>query len=124
MRCSNNFHGNPRHDFVLVQTTDKQIFAQLIFIFTVTIGNVKYPLTLVQPFDAEVPDDQKEKDEDLGLIRVCSQKRSNSEIFPVASIIRGAVLVKDWSENMVEDHLVMDIIDGDMFLRIKEMYGK
>ena len=105
-----------------MQTTDKQIFAQLIFVFSLTIGKIKYPLALVQPLDATVSDDQQEKDKDLGLIRVCAQPREHSEIFPVASIVRGAVLVKDLSENMEYDYLVMDIIDGDMFLRLKEMY--
>ena len=122
LRCSENFHGRPRYDFVIVQTVEKRIFVQLIYIFTVTVSKVKYPLALVQPFNALVPNDTVEKDRDLGLIHVCTQARDKSKIIPVALIIRSAVLVKDLSVNMENDYLVMDIIDGDMFLRVKEMY--
>ena len=65
LRCSPNFYNKPRFDYVLVQTENKPVFAQLIFIFSVTIGQIKYPLALVQMFDA--PTSQTQKDKDAGL---------------------------------------------------------
>ena len=82
---------------------------------------MKYPLVLVQPFDAPVTSSHKEKDKDFGLFRVCAEPRKSSEIFPISSIIRGALLVKDFSDETGNDFLVFDLIDGDMFIRIKEM---
>lgn len=106
---------------MLIQTVNRQIFAQLIFVFSITIGNIKYPLALVQPFDAPVSHDQKQKDEDFGLFRVCARTRRSPEIFPVSSIIRGAVLVKD--DSMENDYFVMDLIDADMFFRVQELWN-
>lgn len=119
LRCSPKFHGNPRYDYVILQTDDKRIFAQLIFVFSITIGQTKYPLALVQPFDDPV--ESQEKDNDLGLFRVRAKPREKSEIFAVGAIIRGALLVKDFDS--VDDYLVVDIIDGDMYFRVKEMYS-
>ena len=94
LRCNPKFHNQPRYDWVLIQTVDKQIFAQLVFVFSITIGNVKYPLALVQPFDAPV--ESLDKDKDLGFLRLKAQPRASTEIFSIASIIRGALLVKDF----------------------------
>ena len=90
----------------------------MVFVFSVTIGRTKYPLALVQPFDAPVQ--SLEKDEDLGFFRVKAQPRDKTEIFPVASIIRGALLVKDF-DSLADEYLVVDVVDGDMFLRIKDL---
>ena len=118
LRCNPKFHNNPRYDCVMIQTTaSKPIFAQLIFVFSITIGNTKYPLALVQTFDAPITTTTKDKD--IGLHRLRAQPRIKSEIFAIASIIRGALLVKDYdTEN---DYLVMDIVDTDMFLRMKSL---
>ena len=100
---------------------EDQYLLNSYFSFSISFGKIKYPLILAQPLDALVPEDKKEKDIDLGLIRVCAQPRQHAEIFSAASIIRGALLVRDFGENMDGNYLVMDIIDGDMFLRMKEL---
>ena len=117
LRCNPSFHHKPRYDYVILNTEDKPIFGQLILVFSITIGKIKYPLTLVQPFDALV--EPKEKDKVAGLYRLQIQQRDKSEIFSVASIICGAVLVKDFDEE--DEYLIMDILDSDMFLRIKAL---
>ena len=120
LRCSPKFYGQPRYDYVIIQTVEKPIFGQLVFVFTITIGKYKYPLALVQPFDAPV--DALEKDVDLGFFRLKAQSRAKTEIFPVASIIRGALLVRDFDSDENE-YLVLDVIDGDMFLRVLNSWG-
>ena len=77
----------------------------------------KYPLALVQAFDAPVT--QTEKDRDIGLFRLRAQPRVKSEIFPVASIIWGALSVNDFDK--YDEYLIMDIVDSDFFLRMKQL---
>ena len=72
----------------------------------------KYPLALVQTFDAPVR--QTKKDRDVGLFRLRAQQRDKSEIFPISSIIRGALLVQDY--DIRNEYLIMDIVDSDYFL--------
>ena len=116
LRCSPKFYGQPHYDYVIVQTFQKPIFGQLVYVFSITIGTTKYPLALIQPFDAPV--ESLEKDADLGFFRLKSQPRVKTEIFPVASIIRGALLVRDFDSDD-DVYIVLDVIDGDMFLRMK-----
>ncbi|PCH36191.1 hypothetical protein WOLCODRAFT_86299, partial [Wolfiporia cocos MD-104 SS10] len=40
LRCNPDFHGKPRYDYVLLKTTERPIFAQLIFVFTYLVKNV------------------------------------------------------------------------------------
>ncbi|KAK0485581.1 hypothetical protein EDD18DRAFT_1111261 [Armillaria luteobubalina] len=51
LQCSPNFYNHPRYNYVLVDSTECPLFAQLIMIFTCVIGGKSFPLTLVQPFD-------------------------------------------------------------------------
>ena len=49
---------------------------------------------------------------------------SSSEFVPLQSIIRGALLVPDFNEETIGEYIIVDIIDGNMFIRVKEMQGK
>ncbi|KAH9175743.1 hypothetical protein EDB89DRAFT_1833379, partial [Lactarius sanguifluus] len=96
--CSPNFHGQERHDFVILKTTDGFIFAELLFIFTTS-----------------------SKDINLRLRRLCP--KSSTEFFFVQSIVRGAPLIPTF-DNMSGDYLVMDVVDhnGDLFVRCNEIF--
>lgn len=121
LRCNPKFHGHPRYDYVLVKTTQEPIFAQLIYLFSCTVGDKPYPLALVLPLDAAIGR-VTQKDKLLRFRRVRAKPRRQAEFISVRSIIRGAVLVPDFDK--AGDFLVFDILDGDTSLRLKELYGR
>ncbi|KAI9428775.1 hypothetical protein H4582DRAFT_2091022 [Lactarius indigo] len=118
--CSPNFHGRKRYDFVILMTTEGFIFAELKFIFTVSVAEDKYPICLVCPLDASTgPPRAKEKDLRLRRLRA----RRSMEFFFAQSIVRGAPLIQDFNKH--GDYLVMDVVDhtGDLFIRCNEIFG-
>ena len=121
LRCSPSFFGKPRNDCVLVCTVEKLIFACLIFIFVIELHDIYCPIILVQPFDLYLGPRHR-KDEELGLFRLGI--KSVSEFIPLQSIVRGSLIIKDFSEEREGEYIVVDVIDGDMFFRVKEMQGK
>ncbi|KAJ6588426.1 hypothetical protein B0H19DRAFT_1099256 [Mycena capillaripes] len=121
LRCSPSFHNLPRFDGALVKTISGDIFVQLVYLFTVTIDKKKHGFALVQPLDAPRGALSK-RDKDLNFYRVKAKPRHASEFIPVRSIIRGALLVPDFSRP--GDFLVVDLVDVDMWLRLKQMYSR
>lgn len=122
LRCSPSFHHEPRYDHIIFQTAEGLIFARLIFLFTCVIDKATYPIALVQPSDAPIGQ-RTRKDKDFGLYRVRARPRASTEFISVQSIIRGALLTKDAAAASSEynDSFVVDVIDADMFLRMKAM---
>ncbi|KAG1768576.1 hypothetical protein EV702DRAFT_1181923 [Suillus placidus] len=118
LQCSPMFHGLPRYDFVILQTEASVIFAQLLMVFTCMVGDVQYPIVLTLPYDQPVGA-RPRKDKDFDFWRVKAKPRVSAEFFSVQSIIRGCVLVEDSSRP--NEALVVDTLDTDMFLRIKEI---
>ncbi|KAJ6520588.1 hypothetical protein DFH09DRAFT_1193954 [Mycena vulgaris] len=125
LRCSPSFHGHPRFDGALVKTTTRNIFVRLIYVFKITLGEKSkektYPFALVQPLDAPIGR-VTAKDKALKLIRVRAKARVESEFISVHSIIRGVVLAPAFDRE--GDYMVMDVADGDMFLRLKDHVPK
>ncbi|KAF5380684.1 hypothetical protein D9757_007079 [Collybiopsis confluens] len=111
LRCNPSFRGEPRHDFVIFNSVDGPIFAELHYLFTCMVGEKTYPLAFVQPYKSISNRQRLQSDKDLGILRL--QKESKTEFISVRSIIRGAVVIKDANEG-----LVWDVLDGDMFLRV------
>ena len=145
LRCNPNFHGHECWDFVLVQMEGNNImFMQLLIIFRCIIPNTTQwtrhspathasesqpvdldaqVLTLVHPFNAKIlQHEQPKKDWDLEFIRVWACKWTESHFIFAESIIRGALMVKDYLKDHtnVDDWLVIDVIDSDMFLHLQE----
>lgn len=112
------FHNHPRYDCVIIQTVDKIIFGQLIYVFSCSIQGADelYPTALIHPFVTPTGA-RRQSDSDFGLIQLRKAPPTSSEIFSVRSIIRGALVVED--SKRPGDVLVVDIIDADMFLRLK-----
>ncbi|KAJ7257370.1 hypothetical protein C8J57DRAFT_1648450 [Mycena rebaudengoi] len=119
LRCSPNFHKHPRYDAAIVKTVGGAIFARLIYIFTCMVNNVVHPFALINTLDAG-PGQHSQRDKALGLHRVRAKPRRDSEFIPVRSIIRGALLAPDCDNP--GDFFVVDLVDTDMFLRLKTMY--
>lgn len=99
------------------------LFAQLIYVFKYQAsGDVERSIALVHPFDGKIPlREVPKKDRDLGFIRVRVTPRKEARFVSVDSIIRGALVVEDHSEDRAMDRLVVDVVDGDMFLRLRPL---
>ncbi|KAI6094690.1 hypothetical protein EDD16DRAFT_1783795 [Pisolithus croceorrhizus] len=119
LRCNPSFHGHSRYDCVLLKMAQQDIFGRLVFLFQCTVGDETFPLALVQPYDAPTGP-RLAKDMHLNLWRVCEQPRESAEIFSVRSIIHGVLLYPDHTR--LGEHLVIDTIDTDMFLRVQMMH--
>ncbi|EMD40065.1 hypothetical protein CERSUDRAFT_46326 [Gelatoporia subvermispora B] len=127
LHASPLFHGNPRYDVVMVKTTSDNgnsasewhYFAQILYMFTLEIGNTHHPFALVHPYDADISD-FPEKDTDLGFYRIRQESAHTSHFIPLRSVIRGAVVVPTFdTEN---DFFVVDTIDPDIFFRLLVLY--
>ena len=80
-------------------------------------------LALVHPFNAKILQRERpKKDRDLEFIRVRAHKRTESHFIFAESIVRGALVVKDYSKDRtnVDDRLAIDVVDSDMFLHLQE----
>ncbi|ETW76940.1 hypothetical protein HETIRDRAFT_328617 [Heterobasidion irregulare TC 32-1] len=98
LHCSPLFHGHPRYDHVIVQTITSCIFTQLVFLFTWRISDdQELPIALIHPLDAPIGA-LHQKDEALGFFRLHAKPRVSSEFIFVRFIIRGALVVQDFSK--------------------------
>ena len=120
LRCTPKFHDRPRYDSVIVETVNGPIFAILICIFDYNIEDRKYPTALIQPCDAPTGRLRK-KDVDLHFLRVRSRPRNRAEFISLRSIVRGALLVPAFDKD--EEYLVLDVVDADMFVRVRKMHN-
>ncbi|KAF8120295.1 hypothetical protein EV363DRAFT_1191298 [Boletus edulis] len=120
VRCNPSFHGKPRYDAIIFQISlDEVAFARLEFMFSCDIpGFGKYDFALVRPLTAAISANRNSFDEALRLTRVKARPRTASMFIPIRSIVRGALLYPDPKHK--DEFLVVEHIDGDMFLRMKE----
>ena len=93
------------------------VFGRLLMMFTCRVNNTAFPVALVHPYDAPLGRPVK-KDKHLGFYRVRARPPKNAEFISVHSIIRGVRLVQDFAKE--GDFFVHDLVDDDIFLRIKE----
>jgi len=120
LRCNPKFHGNPRYDFVIVDLPRGRVFAQLACIFICRIANHDYRLALIQTLEKSTRQSTKAVDRELSILRWHIRARSRCEVVPLDSIVRGAVLLEDTKNK--GDYFVIDTLDGDMFLRLKNKF--
>lgn len=125
LRCSPEFYGAPRYDTVLYQSSPgKFFFARLIFIFIYHNPRhnlPRFPVALIQPFDYVPP---TIVDKELSLCHLRLRPRSQSTFIPLRSILRGALVYNDPRTGKERDYLVVDTVDGDMFLRCKKLFPR
>ncbi|KAJ7640190.1 hypothetical protein B0H17DRAFT_1276808 [Mycena rosella] len=117
LRCNPSFHGHPRYDGALVKTTDGHIFVQLIYMFSCTVEKKSHPFGLVLPLDTRAIG---RKDRLLRFHRLHAKPRKNAEFISAHSIIRGVLLAPDFDN--YGEFLIVDIVDTDISLRLKDMY--
>ncbi|KAI6102268.1 hypothetical protein F5141DRAFT_1065743 [Pisolithus sp. B1] len=119
LRCSLKVHGQQWYDCALIQLSEtKTAFVQLIFLFTCKVAALDdiFHLALVQPLTAGTG--LCRLDQDFDLIRVKAVSCAASIFIPVKSIIRGALLYPDPSHH--GEFFIVEHIDGDMFLQMKQ----
>ena len=117
LRCNKSFHGFERHDHVIIQLEHGHFFARLLHLFEVTVGERSHALAYVESY-CRPPGSMQRKDKDLGLYRL-QLKAKQYEIISLESVVRGALLVPD--SKKPGQYLVVDTVDGDMFLRMKSL---
>ncbi|KAJ7708057.1 hypothetical protein B0H17DRAFT_1156021 [Mycena rosella] len=101
------------------EASNKLFFAQLISLFSCMVEDKSHAIALVLPLDAPTGRLSR-KDKVLRFHRVHAQPRKNSEFISVHSIIRGALLAPD--SDKPDEYIVVDILDGDISLRMKDLY--
>jgi len=120
LRCNPEFNKRPRYDFII--TNDPQLghtFAQLALVFVCRVNGHDYHLALVQPLDKVSRPLTRNVDKNLSIYRWHIRPRSRCVVIPLNSIVRGAVLVAD--TRYAGDYFVIDTLDADVFLRLKNM---
>ncbi len=120
LRCSPKFRGAPRHDSVLMDWDGGYKFFKLVFTFMYKFRGVACALALVLPLDFPIGPRRPAVDRDLGLCRLVERPPSESKIVPLRALRRGALLIPD--SKRVRNHLVVDALDGDMFLRCVDLF--
>ena len=76
------------------------------------------PIALILPFSEVLV--LRRRDKDLNFHRLRAKPRAESIFISIRSISRGAFIVPEHSKD--DDFLVVDVVDTDMFLRIRAMY--
>lgn len=117
LHCSPSYRGKARRDHVIVNTVNGPMFAQLLFMFTYTVGNLQHPFIIIRPYDGVV--EARETDRELGFYCVCLSD-IDMEVFPAGTIIRGALIVPDFTAPCQSDSFVIDT-DPDMFCRLNAL---
>ncbi|KAK0207746.1 hypothetical protein IW262DRAFT_1469085 [Armillaria fumosa] len=124
LQCSPDFYNHPRYDCLIVEGLEGPFFAQTIMLFSCIVSGKSFPLALVHPFDKPVSASNEKLDKDLGFYRVWARKRMKSTFISIYNIIRGALLVEDYSfksADGMKEYLVIDSVDSDLFLRMKSL---
>ena len=115
--CNKSFHGHEWRDHALVKTEHGHFFVRLLRLFQVTVGTQSHALAFVESY-CRPSGSMRRKDKDLGLYRLRS-KTNKYEIISLESVVCGALIVPD--VNNPEESFVVDTVDTDMFLRMKNL---
>ncbi|KAH6880256.1 hypothetical protein BKA70DRAFT_1126649 [Coprinopsis sp. MPI-PUGE-AT-0042] len=127
LRMNPNFHGNERYDSCLLSAPDGQVFAKMVAILGVSVGDTEVLLAVLIPYDETLGESagavtraKRERDEALEFVRVRARSPSAAVVVFAEQLIRGALLVEDFSSTTSgKDHLVVDVVDADMWLRMQ-----
>lgn len=117
LRCNPSFFGHKRYDHALVEEGGHHFFVHLLCLFQVSVGAQLHPLAYVETY-CRPPGHMRRKDKDLGIYRL-QLRTSKYQIISLESVVRGALIVSD-VDNPGE-YLVVDTVDTDMFLRMKQL---
>ncbi|THU90821.1 hypothetical protein K435DRAFT_675329, partial [Dendrothele bispora CBS 962.96] len=124
LRCNPNFYNQPRFDFVMFQKSEGNFsYAQLLYMFDCSVDEKHYPVACIQHYKVVL--NRSAVDRRLGLVRIRKDFSKDAPKFiPIDSVVRGIVapVAGSASEISVTERFIFDVVDGDMFLRIKKLY--
>jgi hypothetical protein len=103
----------------MLQTHDGPIIARLKFGMTITVNSETIPIILVQAFDKHQNRRYRKRDHNMGFTRLWQQSAKEAELFFAQSIIRGAIIVPAYDDDM--DSIVFNVVDPDMFFQAQEL---
>lgn len=86
----------------------------------ITYKDIDYHMALVLPFDVPRAAMNRRRDNELRFTRVHPRARAKSLFIDTNSIIRGALLAADGLSQEGE-YLVVNFIDQDMWMRLKNI---
>ncbi|KAI0723921.1 hypothetical protein C8T65DRAFT_734430 [Cerioporus squamosus] len=99
LRITANWYSAPRYDWVLFRGSGRgeYRFGQLNSVFTCNVEGTIYPLALVTVYDVVLAP-RSRVDHELGLLRIrrCQDQYAGSAFIHLGSIIRGALVVRDY----------------------------
>ncbi|KAF6744235.1 hypothetical protein DFP72DRAFT_1095451 [Ephemerocybe angulata] len=124
LRCSPSFYRRPRYDAIMFNDGGSIVVARLLSLFVVYPNDEPgsdVPLALIIPYDTSVPASLKQKDRKIGLYRVRQVLQPQPEFIFARQIIRGTVLIP--ADENKQDFFIFDVLDSDMFLRVRTMLG-
>lgn len=93
------------------------IFGQLCSLFTCSWGGSTYCTVLVHTYDALTGTINQRRDQELRFLKLREKARKAAEFMFADSIVRGALIAEDYATP--GDHLVVDPVDPDMWVRLK-----
>ncbi|KAF9464696.1 hypothetical protein BDZ94DRAFT_1161358, partial [Collybia nuda] len=125
LRCNPSFHNHPRYDHVMMETlqddgeTSGYFFGQLCFMFKCMIEGKEYSMAFIHPYDTPTGRVNQQQDRDLGFWKLWEKPRASAEFISVDSIICGLPVAPDFGND--GQHLFMNTVDSNLWLRLKEM---
>ena len=119
LRCNPNFNNKPQYDYVLVDTPNGVIFAQLLFMFTTSTETRIDPWVLIHPYDAQ-NGQPSTHEKDLQLFQICAKAPASSCFISAKSIIRGVIIIPTF--NKESEYYVFDLLNTDLFVCVQELW--
>jgi hypothetical protein len=132
IRMNQKFHGRERYDSGLFSVYDDgYIFAQVIGVVGVVVDGTEYLMAIILPFDqsigGETPAESRrlsKRDQDLRFHRCRTRRKADSAVVFARTMVRGALLVPDHGNGYGDEYLAVDVVDADMWLRMKAISDK
>lgn len=125
LRVNPKFHGHVRYDCALIQVDEASfVIGRLVSVFGIQVEGQEMQYALVIPFDAPIPRNSASKanidrSTHLRFKQLRSRSAQDSVVVPLASIVRGALAVKDFGSSRDDQFILVDVVDADFFLRMR-----
>jgi hypothetical protein len=130
LRMNRNFHNQERYDSCLLNVDGTHaVFGQMVAVLGVIVDGEEHLVSIVLPYDRKLSEEgnpalqrtRRYRDKDMRFHRVRSRRMKDAVVVFSETILRGALLVLDHTCPYDDELLVVDVVDQDMWLRMKEI---